>query len=150
MLKKGDISLKKKSEDQFLSTLFLVGKKDGGKRPVINLEELNKSIPYGYFKMDDLFLSKEMLLSGDLMCKINLKGACFPVPLAKNSQKYVRFHWKENPYEFLCLCFGLSLVSRIFKELMKISISILRKLCIRIIIYLDNHMLSMGATLMEL
>ena len=45
MLKKGNISLKKKSEVQFLSTWFLVEKKvwgGGGTVRSLNLKELNK------------------------------------------------------------------------------------------------------------
>lgn len=32
-----------------------------------------------------------MLIPGDLMCKVDLKDAYFAVPLARSSQKYVRF-----------------------------------------------------------
>ena len=62
-LKKGDIYVKMKSKDQLISTLSLVGKKDWGNHPVIKLKGLNKSIPYGYLKMEGLFLLKEMLPS---------------------------------------------------------------------------------------
>ena len=58
MLRKSVISLTKESEDQLLSTLFLVRTKDGGDRPLIHLKKLNKSIPYFHFKMDGLFLLK--------------------------------------------------------------------------------------------
>ena len=58
MLRKTVISLTKESEDQLLSTLFLVRTKDGGDRPLIHLKKLNKSIPYFHFKMDGLFLLK--------------------------------------------------------------------------------------------
>ena len=50
---------------QILSNLFLVGKKDGGNRPVINLKNLNASIPYLHFKMEGLHLLKDILKEKD-------------------------------------------------------------------------------------
>ena len=50
MLEKQAIKLLKPSKDQFLSTLFLVTKKDTGHRPVINFKKLNRYIPYKHFK----------------------------------------------------------------------------------------------------
>ena len=67
MLSKGVISLTNKSEDQFLSNLFLVGNKNRGNRSVINLKELNKPIPYAHLEMEGLFLLKKMQLQGDSM-----------------------------------------------------------------------------------
>ena len=67
MLSQGPISVVKNLEGQFLSSLPLVGKKDGGKGPVINLKVLNKVVPDAYFKMKGLFFFKEMLLPGNFM-----------------------------------------------------------------------------------
>lgn len=44
-------------------------------------------------------------------------------------------------YEFLCLCFGLSSGPRVFTKLIKVPISLLQKLCIRIVIYLEDAIL---------
>ena len=52
-------------------------------------------------------------------------------------------------YEFLCLMFGLGPAPRIFTKLMKVPISMLRKLKIRLIIYMDD-MLIMGCSLEEI
>ena len=41
-------------EGEFISNLFLVEKKDGGKRPVINLKHLSQFISYQHFKMEGL------------------------------------------------------------------------------------------------
>ena len=75
MSKKGAIVVSDPKEDQFLSSLFLVKKKDGGNCPVVNLKDLNRNIPYQHFKMEGLLLLKEMLLPGEKMCKIDLKDA---------------------------------------------------------------------------
>ena len=121
ILKKGAISLVQNHQEKgFLSNLFLVGKKDGGHRPVINLKNLNKYIPYEHFKMEGLHYLKVMLQQGDYMCKLDLKDPYFSVPLHKDSKKMIRFQWSGNLYEFLCLCFGLGPAPRIFTKLLKI------------------------------
>ena len=85
------------------------------------------------------------------MCKLNMKYAYFPVPLRHSPRTYVRFSCSGNLYEFLCLCFGLRLSSapKIFTKLLKMPISIPRRINIWIVIYLDN-MLMMGQTLEEI
>ena len=78
----------------------------------------------------------------------SLKETYFSVLLNKNSQKFVRFQWSGNIYQFLCLCFGLGLAP-IFTKLLKVPTALLRRVNIRIIIYLDE-MLLMGRTLPEI
>ena len=99
-LKKDAMVVSDPKEDQFLSLLFLVKKKEGRNHPAINLKDLNSNIPYQHFKMEGLLLLKEMLLPGDKMCKIDLKDAYFAIPLSVKSRKYVRFQWKGFLYEF--------------------------------------------------
>ena len=149
MLKKGAILKVSHSEGEFLSNLFLVEKKDGGHRPVINLKNLNSFIPYQHFKMEGLHYLKYQSQEGDYMCKLDLKDAYFCVPLSQTSRRFVRFHWSGNLYEFLCLCFGLGPAPRIFTKLLKIPMAILRRINIRIIIYIDD-MLIMSQTIEEM
>ena len=59
MLKKGAVVVLDPKEDQFLSSLFLVKRKDGGNQPAVNLKDLNSNIPYQHFKMEEMFLLKE-------------------------------------------------------------------------------------------
>ena len=90
-----------------------------------------------------------VLQKGDYMCKIDLKDAYFNVPLHKDSRKLVRFLWAGNLYKFLCLCFGLRPAQRIFTKLLKVPISVLRCLMIRITIYLDD-LLFLGNSMNEI
>ena len=88
--------------------------------------------------MESLKEVKNLIKEGDLMVKIDLKDAYFTLPLHPDSQRYVRFKWKNLIYQFICLCFGLGPAPRLFTKLMKVPMSILRKLGIRLIIYLDD------------
>ena len=60
-------------------------------------------------------------------------------------KKFVRFAWSGNLSEFLCLCFGLGPAPRIFSKPLKVPIALLRRLNIRLVIYLDDIPL-MGRT----
>ena len=124
MMKKGAIVVSDVKENQFLSSLFLVKKKDAGNRQVVNLKDLNRNILHQHFKIEELFLLKDMLLPRDKMCKIDLKDAYSAIPLSVKSRKYVRFQWKGLLYEFCVLCFGLSPAPLVFKKLSKVPISL--------------------------
>ena len=141
MLRKGAIHKVAHHPKQFLSHLFLVDKKDGGKRPVINLKQLNSYIPYQHFKMEGLHLLKELLQSNDYLCKLDLKDAYFCIPMSQKSRRFLRFLWEGNLYEFLCMCFGLGPAPLIFTKLMKIPISLFRRINIRVIVFLDDMLL---------
>ena len=141
MLQKGAIQQVSHTQGEFLSNLFLVGKKEGGNWPIINLKKLNKNVPYDHFKMEGLHCLKYHLQHGDYLCKIDLQDAYFSVPLNKQSRKFVRFQWSGNRYEFICLCFGLGPAPRIFTKLLKIPIALLRRINIRLVIFLDDVLL---------
>ena len=99
--------------------------------------------------MESLHCLKFLVEQDDLLCKKNLKEAHLPVLLNKNSQKFARFQWSDNIYEFLSLCFGLGPALSFFTELSKVTIVLLRLVNIRIIFYLDGMLLT-GRTLPEI
>ena len=138
MLAKGAIRVAIPKADQFLSNVFVTPKGEEEFRPIINLKGLNHYVPYHHFKMEGLKDVRNLLRKGDWMCKMDLKDAYFSVPLNTRSRKLVGFQWKGTLYEFLCLAFGLGPAPRVFTKLMKVPISILRKLGVCLVIYLDD------------
>ena len=57
LLQKGALTNVTPDSDRFVSNLFLVPKRDGGSRPVINLKDLNEYLQYNHFKMEGIHLS---------------------------------------------------------------------------------------------
>ena len=58
MRKKGSILKVCQSKGDFLSSLFLISQKDVKNKPVVNLRDLNRFIPYKYFKVEGLHCLK--------------------------------------------------------------------------------------------
>ena len=52
--------------------------------------------------MEGMHLIQDLLQEHDFLIKIDLKDACFGIPLDKNPRKYIRFQSEGNLYEFLC------------------------------------------------
>ena len=127
--------------DQFVSSLFLVPKRDGNSRPVINLKDLNVFLQYDHFKMEGIHLLRDLLQPNDWLGKIDLKDAYFVIPIWRDHRKYLRFVWKQTLLEFACLPFGLAVAPRVFTKIMKPVVSLLRRTGIRLIIYLDDILL---------
>ena len=63
--------------------MFTVPKKDGTRRPVIDLRQLNQFVERVPFKMEDLTQIPSVLQKGDFRCKIDLQDA-LPFGLASS------------------------------------------------------------------
>ena len=140
MLVKGAIVELPEEETQrgFYSTMFLVPKKDGKMRPVINLKKLNQFVDAHHFKMEGIQTARELVRPNDWLTKIDLKDAYFMVPIHKLHQKYLRFRVDHHIYQFTCLQFGLSSAPWVFTKTMRPVAAKLRELGIRMVIYLDD------------
>ena len=57
----------------FYSSLFLVPKKAGALRSVINLKPLNKFVSLVHFKMEGMHTQKDILRKNDWLTKVDLK-----------------------------------------------------------------------------
>ena len=107
-------------EDGFLSSIFLVHKKDG---PIINLKRLNNFIPYVSFQDAH---AKRLLEARGLHGQDRPKDAYFVVPISEPDKKYLRFRWKNQMYQFNCLPFGLTCATWIFTKITKAVAAVLR------------------------
>ncbi|XP_063289505.1 uncharacterized protein LOC134573649 [Pelobates fuscus] len=128
----------------FVSNLFLVPKKGGGVRPVINLRPLNAFIQYRHFKMEGIHCLRDLLLPGDWMVKLDLQDAYLTIPIASVHRNLLQFCWEGKKWRFTCLPFGLSSAPWCFTKVLKPVVAFLRLHGVRLIIYLDDILILSG------
>lgn len=75
LLAKGAITQIPLSKDGYYSRIFLVPKKGGGMRPVIDLSSLNNFVENQHFQMENLSSIKTLLKQGEFMTKLDLNDA---------------------------------------------------------------------------
>lgn len=112
--------------NQFITSAFLTPKPNGKTRFILNLKNLNKFIDPGHFKLEDFRTALKLVTKDCYMCTIDLKDACFSIPIHINYRKYLRFQWDNKLYEFNVLPFGLSTAPYVFTEIMQPAIKLLR------------------------
>jgi len=141
LLSIGAIDKVNHTEGEFLSNIFVVPKPDKTFRLIINLKPLNKFIVNDHFKMEDYRTVCNLLQKNSYMATIDLKDAYYLISIQESDRKYLRFEWKNQLYQFNCLCFGLSTAPRVFTKLLKPLVSILRSEGYLSCVYLDDILL---------
>lgn len=125
----------------FYSRIFLVPKKTGGMRPVIDLSILNTYLVVPHFKMETNRSIRASLLQGMYTTSLDLTDAYFHCPIAPSYRKYLRFMWQDKVFQFKALPFGLSIAPLVFTKLFQAAIAHLHSQSIQIHAYLDDSLL---------
>ncbi len=129
------------SESGFYSRYFLVPKKDGGLRPILDLRRLNHALMRRPFRMITLKQILSQICTGDWFCSLDLKDAYFHIQIAPHHRRFLRFAFEGVAYQYTVLPFGLSLAPRTFMKCMDAALSPLRQMGIRILNYLDDWLI---------
>ena len=103
----------------FYSRVFLVPKKSGGWRPVIDLSVLNQFLEVPKFKMETPESIRVSLQQGEWLTSIDLSDAYLHVPVARSCRKFLRFQVDGQVYQFRAMPFGLATAPRVFTFLVK-------------------------------
>ncbi|KAL0164212.1 hypothetical protein M9458_039965, partial [Cirrhinus mrigala] len=104
-------------ESGFYSRYFIVPKKDGGLRPILDLRQLNRSVMRLKFKM----LTVNQVVS--------------------QVRKFLRFAFRGEAYQYRVLPFGLALSPRTFTKCVDAALAPLRLRGIRILNYIDDWLI---------
>lgn len=140
LLFKGAIKKVDPVQGQFISNLFLVPKKDGSLRPVINLKNLNLFVDYQHFKQENLSFVFDIIQKDDFLTSIDLTDAYFSISIHDDFKKFLRFTWKGDILEFQVLSFGLACAPRVFTKILKPVFAFFRKFGIRCVFYIDDSL----------
>ena len=119
LLIKGVISETTHCPGEYISTIFVRPKKDGGHRLILNLKNLNEHVEYHHFKMDTLQSAIRLMTPNCYMASVDLRDAYYSVPIHNEDKKYLRFCWKGKLFQFTCLPNGLACAPGLFTKILK-------------------------------
>ena len=125
----------------FYSTFFVVPKKDGGFRPILNIKRLNTYLDVPHFKMESLRSIISAIDINDWALSIDLTDAYLHVAVYRPHRRFLRLCFRGQHFQFRTMPFWLAIAPRIFTKLMSVVGSYLRKRQIQIFMYLDDWLL---------
>ena len=128
-------------KEGWLSNVFLVPKKDGGFRMILNLKPLNKFIKYRKFKMDHINDVLKLVKKDMLLCSLDISNAFHNVFVTEEHHKFLTFEWNNEFYQFKCLAQGATCSPRIFVKLTTPLMKHLRAQMVSIVIYIDDTLI---------
>ena len=139
ILKKAiEIVPQSQAQEGFYSTFFVVPKKGGTWRPILNLKPLNVLVRTRPFKMETLRSVIRAVEPGDWLASIDLKDAYLHVPIRQSHRRFLRFAFKGVSYQWLVLPFGLGPAPFVWTKVMAPIMAILHHKGIFISPYLDD------------
>ena len=141
LLAKGAISEVTDHSPGFYSRVFVVPKKSGGMRPVIDLSRLNKFLQVPHFKMETTRSLAKAVTLGDWTISLDLTDAYLHIPIHPEFRKYLRFVHNNKVYEFVCLPFGLATAPLVFTKVVTTLAAYLHKMNLLLHVYLDDWLL---------
>ncbi|XP_032365670.1 uncharacterized protein LOC116682766 [Etheostoma spectabile] len=146
LLEKGAVELvpPQDSGSGFYSRYFLVPKKDGGLRPILDLRVLNRSLRRYRFKMLTIPAIVCHIRSEDWFVTVDLRDAYFHISIRPSHGKFLRFAFGGVAYQYRVLPFGLALSPRTFTKCMDAALAPLRLRGIRVLNYIDDWLKSKG------
>ncbi|KAJ1135717.1 hypothetical protein NDU88_002152 [Pleurodeles waltl] len=143
LLSKGAVELVPEQErgQGCYSRYFLIPKKDGRLRPILDLRILNWFLKQEKFKMLTLAQVLLALNDGDWMVSVDLQDAYFHIPILKSHRRYLRFVVESQHFQFAVLPFDLTSAPRVFTKVMSVVAAELRRKGIAIFPYLDDWLI---------
>ncbi len=125
----------------FYSPYFIVPKKGGGLRPILDLRLLNRALHRLPFKMLTHRRMIKCIQPRDWFAAIDLKDAYFHVSILPRHRPFLRFVFEGRAWQYRVLPFGLSLSPRVFTKVVEGALAPLREVGVRILNYLDDWLI---------
>ena len=123
------------------SPIFVIPKKTGDLRVILNLKKINVFISVQHFHMESLNVILPNLRPQDWAVSIDLKDAYLHVPVHPQSRRLLGFKFLDKTYVYKVLPFGLKDSPWVFSRVVASVLARLRLQGIRIYFYLDDWLL---------
>ncbi len=136
-------------ESGFYSRYFIVPKKDGGLRPILDLRHLNRSLRRFGFKMLTIPIIMSQIRSEDWFVTIDLKDTYFHVSIIPSHRRFLRFAFGGKAFQYRVIPFSLALSPRTFTKCMDAALAHLRLQGIRVLNYIDDRLILAQSRKME-
>ncbi|CAJ0928014.1 unnamed protein product [Ranitomeya imitator] len=122
----------------FYSNLFVVPKKDGKVRPILDLKLLNRRVRLRHFRMESLRSVIASMEAQEFLCSIDIQDTYLHVPIFPGHHRFLRFAVQRDHFQFVALPFGLATAPRVFTKIMAALMAILRVRGLVLFPYLDD------------
>ncbi len=125
----------------FYSPYFIVPKKGGGFRPILDLGDMNRALhkfPFNMLMQKRIF---GCVRPRYWIAAVNLKDAYFHVSIIPRHRAFLQFAFEGWANQYNVLPFGLSLSPCVFTKVAEAALIPLREQGIRILNYLDDWLI---------
>ncbi|XP_069129272.1 uncharacterized protein [Argopecten irradians] len=125
----------------FYSRMFLVRKKSGAWRPIIDLSAFNRHVDSPHFKMETPRSIIASVREGMWATSVDLRDAYFHIPIKKSARKFLRFTCNGKVFQFRAMPFGLTTAPLVFTKLLQVVVGFLHSRGIDVHIYFDDSLM---------
>ena len=91
--------------------------------------------------METISVARDLINSNHYLASVNLSHAYFSIPIHESYRRFLRFIWKEQLYEYVCLPFVYSLAPHTFTKILKPLYSLLRSNGMKVCYYIDDTLI---------
>jgi ribonuclease HI len=129
-------------EAKWVNPTFLIEKRPGEWRKILNCIDLNSWIRDKGLKMEGIQTIFELSQRGDWATTLDIKAAYSHVPVADDLKPYLCFQFNGQVYRYRTMPFGLKSAPRVFSRLMRrVATWIRSELKTKMAIYMDDLMI---------
>ncbi len=125
----------------FYSPYFIIPKKRGGLRPILDLRVLNRALHKLPFKLRTRRRIIKCIQPQDWFAAIDLKDAYLHVSILLRHRPFLRFAFEGRAWQYRVLPFGLSLSPCVFTKVVEGALNPLQEVGVRILNYLDDWLI---------
>jgi ribonuclease HI len=141
-LREGIVEEADPKEVRWINPTFLVPKKNGKFRKILDCRELNAELRDVSFAMEGAETVRDLARKGDWATSLDIHSAFSHIPVNKDLQPYLGFKFRSKTYTYKGMPFGVKNAPRVFTLLMRrVAAAIRERWATRMVCYMDDLLL---------